>query len=346
MNEEFLASGRSPGLTGGRSLTTMSALQPTALARGGYAERSRPMNDGDILLLENTRFHAAEEKNDSPIFAKGASLQWPIFTVERRLFRGPIRAHASTEEQPNTICQPKCFGGPMQAELDALDKGLGNSTHSRSSPSSAAPRVVRPRLDLLMNLVEGGGRCVVIGGGQMGPHLLAARRHRCRQRSLCEHDLGRHRTSRFMVEAASAAVPSCSRWMPWVGAELRGRLPPVRFVAIDAVPARRMILDVGPKSVEVICQWHRPRPGHWSWRNGSGSVLFEIGALRPRPPSQPPRHCPRTCTSDGRLWVSIAGGGDTVGGAQPCRRCRRFHLRLDGRRRLPGVEWKARNCPA
>ncbi len=96
------------------------------------------LKDGDVLLLENTRYHAGEEKND-PDFTKALAANGDLYVNEA--FSAAHRAHASTEGLARLL--PAYAGRLMQAELDALTKGL-EAPPARSSPSSAAPRS-RPR---------------------------------------------------------------------------------------------------------------------------------------------------------------------------------------------------------
>jgi len=258
------------------------------------AEAIAAMNDGDILLLENTRFHAGEEKND-PDFAKALAANGDLYVNDA--FSAAHRAHASTEGIAHIL--PAYVGRAMQAELDALDKGLGNPTHPVVAIVGGAK--VSTKIDLLMNLVKRVD-ALVIGGG-MANTFLAARGTDV-GKSLCEHDLAAT-AKQIMVEAASAG---CAIVLPVdavVAAELKAGAAS-EVVAIDAVPADRMILDVGPKSVEVICQWiDRARTLVWNGPLGA----FEIEPFD-KATVAAARHAAH-CTSDGRL-VSIAGGGDTV----------------------------------
>ena len=97
------------------------------------------MKDGDILCLENTRFHKEEEKNDPAFVAELAKLG-DIWVNDA--FSAAHRAHASTEGLGHKL--PAYAGRTMQAELDALGQGARHADASPSSPSSAARRS-RPR---------------------------------------------------------------------------------------------------------------------------------------------------------------------------------------------------------
>ncbi|MCG6114672.1 MAG: phosphoglycerate kinase [Mesorhizobium sp.] len=258
------------------------------------ADAIAKMNEGDVLLLENTRFHPGEEKND-PDFAKALAANGDLYVNDA--FSAAHRAHASTEGIAHIL--PAYVGRAMQAELDALDKGLGNPTHPVVAIVGGAK--VSTKIDLLMNLVKRVD-ALVIGGG-MANTFLAARGTDV-GKSLCEHDLAAT-AKQIMVEAASAG---CAIVLPVdavVAAEFKAGADN-EVVAIDAVPADRMILDVGPTSVESIGQWiDRARTLVWNGPLGA----FEIEPFD-KATVAAAKHAAR-CTSDGRL-VSIAGGGDTV----------------------------------
>jgi phosphoglycerate kinase len=137
------------------------------------------MVDGDVLLLENTRFHAGEEKNN-PDFAKALAENGDIFVNDA--FSAAHRAHASTEGLAHLL--PAYAGRTMQAELVALEKGLGKP--ARPVVAIVGGAKVSTKIDLLQNLVKKVD-ALVIGGG-MANTFLAARGIDV-GKSLCEHDL-------------------------------------------------------------------------------------------------------------------------------------------------------------
>src|SRR5690606_8631441 len=122
--------------------------------------------DGDILLLENTRFHAGEEKND-PDFARALAANGDIYVNDA--FSAAHRAHASTEGLAHLL--PAYAGRTMQAELEALEQGLGKPQRPVVAIFGGAK--VSTKIDLLTNLV-GKVDALVIGGG-MANTFLAAR---------------------------------------------------------------------------------------------------------------------------------------------------------------------------
>ncbi|GAA2833000.1 hypothetical protein GCM10010836_27740 [Aminobacter aminovorans] len=187
----------------------------------------------------------------------------------------------------------------MQAELEALEKGLGNPVKPVVAIVGGAK--VSSKIDLLMNLVKKVD-ALVIGGG-MANTFLAARGTDV-GKSLCEHDLAAT-AKQIMIEAASAG---CAIILPSDGVIARefkaGAANEV--VAIDAVPADAMILDVGPKTVASINDWI-DRASTLVWNGPLGA--FEITPFDKATVSAAQHAAART--KAGKL-VSVAGGGDTV----------------------------------
>lgn len=252
------------------------------------------MKDGDVLLLENTRFHKGEEKND-PDFVKALAENGDIYVNDA--FSAAHRAHASTEGLAHIL--PAYAGRTMQAELEALEKGLGNPVKPVVAIVGGAK--VSTKIDLLMNLVKKVD-ALVIGGG-MANTFLAARGTEV-GKSLAEHDLAKT-AKQIMIEAAEAG---CAVILPADGVVAREfkANAPNETVAIDAVPADAMILDAGAKSIEVINQWI-DRAATLVWNGPLGA--FEIEPFD-RATVEAARHAAGR-TRKGRL-VSVAGGGDTV----------------------------------
>ncbi|RWF91969.1 MAG: phosphoglycerate kinase, partial [Mesorhizobium sp.] len=111
------------------------------------ADAVAAMKDGDVLLLENTRFHKAEEKNDQA-FTEKLAANGDIYVNDA--FSAAHRAHASTEGLAHRL--PAYAGRTMQAELDALEQGLGNPV--RPVVAIVGGAKVSTKIDLLMNLVK------------------------------------------------------------------------------------------------------------------------------------------------------------------------------------------------
>ncbi|UXS04397.1 phosphoglycerate kinase [Agrobacterium tumefaciens] len=258
------------------------------------AEAVAKLNDGDILLLENTRFHKGEEKND-PAFVEALAANGDIYVNDA--FSAAHRAHASTEGLARHL--PAYAGRTMQAELEALEKGLG--APARPVVAIVGGAKVSSKIDLLMNLVKKVD-ALVIGGG-MANTFLAARGTNV-GKSLCEHDLA-DTAKQIMIEAATSG---CAIVLPEDGVIAREFKAGAanETVEINAIPADAMVLDVGAKSVESIKAWIS-RAETLVWNGPLGA--FEIEPFDAATVAAA-KHAAE-CTKAGKL-VSVAGGGDTV----------------------------------
>jgi phosphoglycerate kinase len=258
------------------------------------ADAVAKMNDGDILLLENTRFHKGEEKNDTA-FVEALAANGDIYVNDA--FSAAHRAHASTEGLARHL--PAYAGRTMQAELEALEKGLGQPV--RPVVAIVGGAKVSSKIDLLMNLVKKVD-ALVIGGG-MANTFLAARGAQV-GKSLCEHDLA-ETAKQIMIEAATSG---CAIVLPEDGVVAREFKAGAanEIVDINAIPADAMVLDVGPKSVESIKAWIS-RAETLVWNGPLGA--FEIEPFDAATVAAA-KHAAE-CTKAGKL-VSVAGGGDTV----------------------------------
>jgi phosphoglycerate kinase len=252
------------------------------------------LSNGGVLLLENTRFHKGEEKNDKE-FAEELAKNGDIFVNDA--FSAAHRAHASTEGLAHIL--PAFAGRTMQAELDALEKGLGNPKKPVVAIVGGAK--VSTKIDLLLNLVKKVD-ALVIGGG-MANTFLAARGTDV-GKSLCEHDLA-ETAKQIMIEAAQSG---CAIILPSDGVAAKefkaGAANEV--VAIENIPSDAMVLDVGPKTIEAVNAWI-DRASTLVWNGPLGA--FEIEPFDNATVSAAKHAAART--RDGKL-VSVAGGGDTV----------------------------------
>ena len=252
------------------------------------------MSPGDIVLLENTRFHKGEEKND-PEFTEKLAANGDIFVNDA--FSAAHRAHASTEGLAHHL--PAFAGRTMQAELEALEKGLGDPDKPVIAIVGGAK--ISTKLDLLMNLVRKVD-ALVIGGG-MANTCLAARGTRV-GKSLCEHDLA-DTARQIMIEAANAG---CAIILPSDGViakEFKAGAAS-ETVAIDQVPEDGMILDVGRNTEKTVSDWiDKSKTLIWNGPLGA----FEIEPFDHGTVSVAMHAAARTRA--GKL-VSVAGGGDTV----------------------------------
>lgn len=262
---------------------------------GPEAERAVAMlRPGNIAILENTRFEPGEEKNDPALTAAIAKLG--DFYVNDA-FSAAHRAHASTEGLAHAL--PAFAGRAMQAELDALEKALGDPEHPVAAVVGGAK--VSTKLDVLQHLVTRVDH-LIIGGG-MANTFLAARGVDV-GRSLCEHDLTT--TANAIFDAAEHA--GCTIHLPYdvVVAKEFAPNPPTRTVNVHEVAADEMILDVGAAAVEALSDVLKNcRTLVW---NGP------LGAFETPPFDTATVALAKTAaalTQDGSL-VSVAGGGDTV----------------------------------
>ncbi len=252
------------------------------------------MADGDVLLLENTRFHAGEEGNDDAFAAQLASLG-DLYVNDA--FSAAHRAHASTEGLAHHL--PSYAGLTMQAELEALEKGLGNPEKPVIAIVGGAK--VSTKIDLLQNLVTKVD-CLVIGGGMANTFLAALGKDV--GKSLCEHELAG--TANSIMEAAKGA--GCTILLPVdavVAREFKAGAAN-ETVPVDRVPADAMILDVGPASVGAVNEWiDRAKTLVWNGPLGAFEITpFDHATMAAA------RHAAER-TRAGAL-VSVAGGGDTV----------------------------------
>ena len=252
------------------------------------------LENGGILLLENTRFHKGEEKNE-PDFVRALAANGDIYVNDA--FSAAHRAHASTEGLAHLL--PAYAGRTMQAELEALEKGLGNP--SRPVVAIVGGATVSTKIDLLKNLVKKVDG-LVIGGG-MANNFLAAKGLDV-GKSLCEHDLA-DTARQIMAEAEKAG---CDIVLPVDGVVARefkaGAASEV--VAINKIPADAMVLDVGSQSVKAVNAWIS-KASTLVWNGPLGA--FEIEPFDAATVSAA-KHAAAETTA-GKL-VSVAGGGDTV----------------------------------
>jgi len=252
------------------------------------------MKPGDILVLENTRFHKEEEKNDPAFVAQLAALG-DIYVSDA--FSASHRAHASTEGLGHKL--PAYAGRSMQAELDALSKAL--LAPKKPVIAIIGGAKVSTKLDLLENLVSKVD-ALVIGGGMANTFLHAQGVNI--GKSLAERDLAD--TARRVLDKAERA--KCAIILPVdaiVAFKFEANAPSHAY-GMDAIPADGMILDVGPLSIE--------RVNHAI--DDAATLLWNgpLGAFELQPFDRgtvaAAKHAAER-TKAGRL-VSIAGGGDTV----------------------------------
>lgn len=258
------------------------------------AKAVKGLSDGDVALLENTRFHAGEEKND-PAFVRDLAKLGDLYVNDA--FSAAHRAHASTEGLARAL--PAYAGLSMQAELDALTKGL--ETPARPLVAVVGGAKVSTKIDLLENLV-GKVDALVIGGGMANTFIHATGLEI--GKSLAEKNLAE--TALRIIDRARET--GCAIILPIDAVcayEFKAGAENLTY-GIDAIPADRMILDVGSQSVERI-QAAINDAATLVWNGPLGA--FEIAPFDQGTVAAARHAAERTMA--GKL-VSVAGGGDTV----------------------------------
>jgi phosphoglycerate kinase len=264
--------------------------------QGPEAERAiETMLPGNIGVLENTRFHLGEEKND-PALAKAMAALGDYYVNDA--FSVSHRAHASTEGITHFL--PSYAGRAMEAELKALERALGDPERPVAAVVGGAK--VSTKLAVLGHLVSKVDH-LIIGGG-MANTFLAARGVNV-GKSLCEHDL----TGEAEAIFDQAEKAGCTIHLPYdvvVAKEFAPNPPSLRTCNVHEVGPDEMILDIGPAAVEALADVLKTcRTLVW---NGP------LGAFEMPPFDAATVALAKTAaalTKEGSL-VSVAGGGDTV----------------------------------
>lgn len=252
------------------------------------------MVDGDIAMLENLRFHKEEEANDID-FASKLSVAGDLYVNDA--FSCAHRAHASTEAIARLL--PACAGRLMQAELDALSGALEKPEHPVAALVGGAK--ISTKMDVLGNLVAKAD--MVIIGGAMANTFLHAQGVDVGG-SLCEPDMA----DQALAILDTATEAGCEVILPLDAsvAEAFAEGTPSRNVTLDSIPAGWMILDVGPASIQDLCdRLARCKTLVWNGPLGAFEISpFDAGT------NALAREAARL-TKAGSL-LSVAGGGDTV----------------------------------
>ncbi len=252
------------------------------------------MKPGDVLLLENTRFHAGEEENE-PGFIAALAANGDVYVNDA--FSAAHRAHASTEGLARRL--PAYAGRSMEKELAALGAAL--ESPQRPVVAVVGGAKVSSKIDLLENLV---GRVdyLVIGGGMANTFLLA--QGKAVGKSLAEPSLldTVHRI------VAAAAKSGCTIVLPVdaiVARQFAANVP-TETVPVDVVPADAMILDVGPKSIDAVrATFDKAATLVWNGPLGAFEMTpFDVATVAAA-------QYAAARTAAGKL-LSVAGGGDTV----------------------------------
>ena len=262
---------------------------------GGPAKKAvAALQSGEVLLLENTRFHEGETKNDG-LFAASLAALGNIYCNDA--FSAAHRAHASTEALAHLL--PSCAGRLMQAELSALEAALGDPERPLVAVVGGAK--VSTKLGLLGNLV-GKVNQLIIGGG-MANTFLAAQGIDV-GKSLAEHDMAD--TARDIL--AKAEDEGCEIILPSdvVVAREFAAGAANETVAADACPSDAMILDAGPDTVARISEVF-DAANTLIWNGPLGA--FEIEPFDAATNAAAKKAAELSAAGE---LVSVAGGGDTV----------------------------------
>lgn len=262
---------------------------------GEQAEKAvAAMEDGDIILLENARFHKGETDND-PAFVADLAKLGDLYVNDA--FSAAHRAHATTEGLAHKL--PAYAGRTMEAEIGHLSAAL--STPERPVAAIVGGAKISTKLDLLENLVKRVD-VLIIGGGMANTFLFA--QGKSVGTSLCEKDMAE--TTRKIM--ASAKEAGCEIVLPVdaVVAEKFEAGAPDEVVAIDAVPDDKMILDIGPRSIariEALLQ--NVKTLVWNGPFGAFEIPpFDRGTVRVAQAA--------SALTKARKLKTVAGGGDTV----------------------------------
>ena len=295
--------GRPKGVDAALSLRPVAAAlagvlgRPVAFAADCIGPRAvdavAALADGDIVVLENTRFHAGEEAND-PAFVAALAALGDVYVNDA--FSAAHRAHASTEGLAHVL--PAFAGRAMAAELGTLDRALGAPVHPVAAVVGGAK--VSSKLDVLTHLVTKVDHLII--GGAMANTFLAAKGIAV-GKSLCEHDLA----AVALDVLARAAAASCTVHLPYdvvVATKFRANAPH-RTVNVHEIDADDMVLDLGPAAVEMLGDVLKTcRTLVW---NGP------LGAFELPPFDAATVALARIAAAlTGEGLVSVAGGGDTV----------------------------------
>lgn len=272
--------------------------KPVAFADDCVGEKAQAavakLKDGDVLLLENTRFYSGEEKND-PEFAREVAALGDIFVNDA--FSAAHRAHATTEGIAHLL--PSAAGRSMQAELEHLHKALDNPAFPVMAVVGGAK--ISTKIELLENLLTRVNTLVI--GGAMANTFLAAKGLQI-GKSLSEPD--QLETARRILKAAEKSDAKIMLPIDVVAAKEFKAGASHRTVAADKVAAGEMILDVGPQSVAAFArELQNMRTIVWNGPLGAFETPpFEAGTVAAA-------KAVAVRTREGKL-LSVAGGGDTV----------------------------------
>jgi len=308
--------GRPKGVDKSQSLEPLVNVLATALGKmvlfapeciGADAEKAVSiLQPGQILVLENTRFHKGEEKNE-PDFVTALANSGDIYVNDA--FSAAHRAHASTEGLAHKM--PAFAGRALQAELEALETALEKP--ERPVMAVAGGAKISTKLELLGNLLGKVDKLAI--GGAMANTFLAAQGKPV-GKSLFEKDL--LDTARNIL--AKAKETNCEIILPSdvvVAGEFKAHAPS-KVVHTDKVGDSEMILDIGRESIaHVISSLAASKTLVWNGPFGAFEMEpFDVG-------TNEVAEAAAELTAAGKLR-SVAGGGDTVAALENAGAASRF----------------------
>jgi phosphoglycerate kinase len=252
------------------------------------------LQDGDVLLLENTRFHKGEEEND-PEFVRALAVLGDIYVNDA--FSAAHRSNASTEGLAHAL--PSAAGRSMEAELSHLSRALDNPVRPLMAVVGGAK--ISSKIALLENLIDKVD--VLAIGGAMANTFLAAQGHPI-GRSLTEKDQ-LDTARRIMAAAESKGTTLLLPTDVVVAREFKAGAAN-RIVGVNNVDEDELILDVGPRTIQAFGrQLDRMKTLVWNGPFGA----FEMPPFDRGTTAAAKAVAERT--REGKL-LSVAGGGDTV----------------------------------
>ena len=272
--------------------------RPVAFAEdciGGTAERAvANMKDGDVLVLENTRFHAGEEAND-PEFAERVAALGDIFVNDA--FSAAHRAHVTTEALAHLL--PCAAGRAMESELTNLHRALDRPERPLMAVVGGAK--ISSKIALLGNLLKRVD--VLLIGGAMANTFFAAQGHNV-GRSLCERD--QLDTAREILSTATSRGSALVLPVDVIVAKNLAPHAECRKTNVNEIADDELILDVGPQTIEEFAnRLEYARTLVWNGPLGAFETPpFERGTVEAA-------KLAAARTEAGKL-LSVAGGGDTV----------------------------------
>lgn len=273
---------------------------------GGEAESAKAsLQNGQVILLENVRFHPDEEKNDLGFARQLASLG-DIFCNDA--FSAAHRAHASTEGLAHIL--PSCAGFLMEAELNALTAALENP--SRPVMAIVGGSKISTKISVLENLVKKVDY-LFLGGGMANTFLFADGIEV--GKSLCERDM----VDEARRIQAAAKQTGCEILLPVdrVIVDKFGANAPHEIIPTSTMPADREAVDVGPETVLMLRQTlSRCKTVLWNGPLG----VFEVKPFDTGTNAAAQAVAEATATG----LVSVAGGGDTVSALEHARCADKF----------------------